>query len=927
MKRSELKEKTKRSVCLFFAATLILCITLTTGNAFAGKYSDAAKSAKQKEYYYALNYCVDGHIYNNTNTQIKNGKLFFTKGFGVSPFVEVQLEKKYDDGAISCSSDGFVKTAAETLGITLEELACALYDSSGGDCHDDFNAGTSSTFIPKSRSDRQQNLESLVKQKTGLTNLTNLTIEEQYYLYSDAFMSVCATDRSTAHLDNPENYTFQIMIYNTETKEFQRAGYSGQDKDLWLFRDQRLKCSQIASALDENGSLYSQTKDAIINEINSGESPESMGVVTQKTAASITESGDKCYDGAGAIGWVLCPIVSTASSLLESTYSTIEKEYLQIDSISLFNRRPDGGIVGVDPVPDSNTPDESTLHIIWATFRDIANIAFIIFILIVILSQVTGIGIDNYGIKKMLPRLIIAAIIVNLSYFVCMAVVDLSNIVGIGIKDIFSDFTAQITTNSAAATSAGAGQNIVVMGGLMAIGIGVLLISPGLILTLACFLIGMVISVLFLWLILICRQAGLILAIGLSPLAFVCYLFPNTEKLFKRWVNLMKGLLLLYPICTFVISGGMLAGNVFASMNNAGQGTSTGLTLAAMIVPVIPYLFIPSILRNSINVMGKLGATIGRLGRTVNQGTVGRFQKSDAAKRMRTSMNSWDAGGLRSRVSATKFGKYTGLQQSTARKIAAREKMRSDDRSAQALLQREKFARMEQRNPNNVSLTAFEAQLDAATNSANGGERYDAILTEIERRYGSSKAADLAMKTIDKNQNSALLTGKNREEFMRKLAQNHQSTFAKTPDFGKYLQYGGVHRNSITGATTHTSFAGTNADASRNFLTQDVNIGDFKDNQITASNSNSVYRMIAAGKITQADAQRIMSNDDIRGSMDSVQQAILAASYDRGGVIGGAMQLPKGEVEAAFAGQTTWNDGGTTRPVRITQAQANALVA
>lgn len=953
MKRSLIKEKIKRSLCLFFSAIMILTLAFSTGNTFADTQGNAT-TAKQKAYYYALKWCFD-RDYNlstdadgssdMTNQRLKEGKLFdegligIGAGFGVSTIVEKGVADRYNDGSIKCGENGnnLIKKAITVLGIDdIKNLVCdyshpnvgGLYEplNSNGTCSAELGASTLTLFRPKSKNDRLSYLENLVKAKTGLNDLDNLTDLEEYYIYSNTFMTACATDQSTAYLDNPDQYAYQVVIYNTTTSLFQRGGFSGTsntNKAIYVFGETQKTCGEIATALDQGGSVYEKNKGTLQSLMNSGANPLDYGIITQESAASVDDTNDDiCYDKAGAIGWILCPVISSAKDLLESTYETVEKEYLQIDALRLFNTPAKNS-------GDSNHSDEPILHIVWSSFRDIANMGLALFLLFVILSQVTGYGIDNYGIKKALPRIIMIGIILNLSYIICEICVDLSNIIGIGIKDIFSGLTSKVTINTVAATGTSGAQSTLVMGGLLAIGIGVLFISPGLILTLALFLISMVISVLFLWVILICRQAGLILAIGISPVAFLCYIFPNTEKLFKRWTSLMKGLLLLYPICTFVISGGMLAGKIFAAMNTStgNDATSRGLTLAAMIVPVIPYFFIPTLLRQSINAMGKLGATISHLGRALNQGTVGRFARSDTAKRMRTSMNSWDAGGLRSRISATKFGKYTGLQQSTARKIAAREKMKSDDRAAQALLQREKFARMEQHNPNNVSLQAFEAQLDAATNSVNGGDRYDAILSEIERRFGSSKAADLAMKTIDKNQNSALLSGKNRQEFMRKLAQNHQGAFSKTPDFAKYLQYGGVHRNSVTGATTHTSFNGTNVDGSHNFLTQDVNIGDFKDNQITAGNSNSIHRMIAAGKITQADASRIMANDDIRGSMDSVQQAILAASYDRNGAIGSAMTLPKAEVEAAFAGQTTYRDeAGAVHPVRITQAQANALV-
>ena len=54
-----------------------------------------------------------------------------------------------------------------------------------------------------------------------------------------------------------------------------------------------------------------------------------------------------------------------------------------------------------------------------------------------IYSHITSFGISNYGIKKILPRLIIVAILVNISFYICAIAIDLSNIAGQAIQDMF----------------------------------------------------------------------------------------------------------------------------------------------------------------------------------------------------------------------------------------------------------------------------------------------------------------------------------------------------------------------------------------------------------------------------------------------------------------------------------------------------------
>ena len=118
-----------------------------------------------------------------------------------------------------------------------------------------------------------------------------------------------------------------------------------------------------------------------------------------------------CTGEAGSISWILCPVLNTVSGFVDTIYNLIDQ---------LLAIKP----TTMDP--------ESPIYQIWQKARDITNIVFIIFMLVVIYSQITGLGIDNYGIKRILPRLIIAVIMVNLSYLISAVLVDISNIIGAG---------------------------------------------------------------------------------------------------------------------------------------------------------------------------------------------------------------------------------------------------------------------------------------------------------------------------------------------------------------------------------------------------------------------------------------------------------------------------------------------------------------
>ena len=145
---------------------------------------------------------------------------------------------------------------------------------------------------------------------------------------------------------------------------------------------------------------------------------------------------DVCYDNSGSLGWIICPIITAADGVGKYMWNQIEEYHLKIPASKVFES---GG--GVEKG--------------WGIIRTFANFVFIILLLFVIFSQITGIGIDNYGIKKILPRLIMIAVLVNLSYLICQLAVDLSNILGVGLNNLFSDQLAP-EINSAAAGASGA---------------------------------------------------------------------------------------------------------------------------------------------------------------------------------------------------------------------------------------------------------------------------------------------------------------------------------------------------------------------------------------------------------------------------------------------------------------------------------------
>ena len=233
-----------------------------------------------------------------------------------------------------------------------------------------------------------------------------------------------------------------------------------------------------------------------------------------------------CGSSVTGIGWIVCPVVNALVALNDGAWKMIE-------SMLVLN-------------PLTQTGNKSYIYQGWEIIRNIANIAFVIIFLIVIFSQVTGFGINNYGIKKLLPKIIVGAILVNLSFFIMQIAVDLSNIVGKSLYNLILgaapsieiELSFQTVVNAilqaAAAEVATAGVTVGSIALITAVGgpgTAFLLLLPGLAMA-ALALLAAIFTLVF-------RQAAIPILAMLAPLAFVAYLLPNTESWFKKWKKIL----------------------------------------------------------------------------------------------------------------------------------------------------------------------------------------------------------------------------------------------------------------------------------------------------------------------------------------------------------------------------------------------------
>ena len=288
------------------------------------------------------------------------------------------------------------------------------------------------------------------------------------------------------------------------------------------------------------------------------------------------------------IGWFICPVSNWLADGIDFMYSALQ-QFLKTKPLETTNQN-------------------SGIYLAWVIMRNISNVAFIVAFLVIIYSQLTSVGISNYGVKKMIPRLVIAAVLVNLSFTLCAILLDLSNIAGYAFQDAFMGIKNTISTVGENTSTWTWSEVISTALSNGALAIGAITFTTELLpmLVPAATLAGL--TLLFILLIMAARQALIIILIIVSPLAFVCYLLPGTEKWFKKWRDSFLTMLVFFPAFSVVFGGAQLAGILI--IQNASGPNGAIMHVLGMLVQIIPLAITPLIMKFSGGVLGKFAGFV-----------------------------------------------------------------------------------------------------------------------------------------------------------------------------------------------------------------------------------------------------------------------------------------------------------------------------
>jgi hypothetical protein len=228
--------------------------------------------------------------------------------------------------------------------------------------------------------------------------------------------------------------------------------------------------------------------------------------------------------------------------------------------------------------------------------------------------------------KRLIPKLLISAILVNVSYYLCIVLIDVTNIIGDSLMTILQNIASRVGNSvmpigGKAASGFQDGTLTTITSSVMAkAGVAWVLLTP-----VAAVIISIAtISAAGLVLLIMRKTVVALLILG-SPVLFVAYLLPNLERFFFQGVRLFGQLLLLYPIVALLLGAGQIVSATIVTVgsndanyrvsgdsyfaNNGGSGSAiTDLTASA--AAVVPLLGVWFIYKNMSSVMSSAGTRL-----------------------------------------------------------------------------------------------------------------------------------------------------------------------------------------------------------------------------------------------------------------------------------------------------------------------------
>lgn len=296
--------------------------------------------------------------------------------------------------------------------------------------------------------------------------------------------------------------------------------------------------------------------------------------------------------------WLMCPLITAGVGAVQTLDNAITSQ-LNFDTKKS------------DSLLNENSPGGKALFNAWASFRYISLGLLLVIGLVMIMSQALSFGVfDAYTIKKILPKMLIGIIGVSVSWYLCKFAIEIANDLGLGVRSLLY---GPFKTLGPAQFNQGVSSLLTVGAGVAVLGLGVLGILS--------FIVTALMAVMIAFAILVFRRILIILLVVTAPVAIICWILPNTQRVWKLWWDFFSRALIVFPIISLFIAGGRVVAAVATTTSSNGKAGFTESAIA-FIAYFGPYFALPAAFR----LAGGAIATIGGLANDRSRGAFDRLK-------------------------------------------------------------------------------------------------------------------------------------------------------------------------------------------------------------------------------------------------------------------------------------------------------------
>ncbi|MCX6795867.1 MAG: hypothetical protein NT165_04065 [Candidatus Falkowbacteria bacterium] len=248
----------------------------------------------------------------------------------------------------------------------------------------------------------------------------------------------------------------------------------------------------------------------------------------------------------------------------------------------------------------------------WKIVRDICNMFFVVIMLVIAFATV--LRIENYSYQKLLPKLIVMAILINFSKMICGVIIDVSQVVMLTFVNSFKDVAGGNLTNIlgldklfSMGADAADGNDVSGWSILGAYVLALIYVIIALIVVIV-MVVMLAIRIVMIW-----------IYVVLSPAAYLLGAFPAGQKYASQWWSEFTSNIIIGPVLAFFIwlsfaaLGAAQPQQDLASGSALGTGTggNEALTEAGSPDHMLQFVISIAMLVGGLQIAQKIGGAAG----------------------------------------------------------------------------------------------------------------------------------------------------------------------------------------------------------------------------------------------------------------------------------------------------------------------------